>query len=173
MFCSSVLVFGGTEGDGYHFLILRAQTHFRRHRGRRIPISCFALHCHFRRFRGRRVPFSCFPLSGLFLALPRATVFVFLFCATGLIFGVTEGVWSRFHVLHTRTRFRRNRGRRVPFSCFKLPDAFSAVPRETGTVFLFCTPKLIFDCSGSVGYRFHVLRARNHFRRYQGRRVPF
>jgi hypothetical protein len=95
------------------------------------------------------------------------------FCATGLIFGVTEGVWSRFHDLRVRTRFQRYRGRWVPFSCFALPDSFSAVPRASGTVLIFGAPILIFGGNSGVGSRFHVLRSRTHFRLYRGRHVPF
>jgi hypothetical protein len=40
----------------------------------------------------------------------------------GLIFGGTEGVGSRFNVLRARTYFRLYRGRQVPFSCLALPD---------------------------------------------------
>jgi hypothetical protein len=212
MFCSPVLVFGGTEGDRYRFLILRAQTHFRGHRGRRVLFSCFALSdsfsavsrasgpifmlsalglvfgvtegdgfrflvlrfwARFRHYRGRLVPFSCFALPYSFSAAPRASGPIFMFCAPVLVFGGTEGVGSRFHVLRSRTRFGRYQVRRDPFSFVAFPDSFSAVPRATGTVFLCCAPELIFDSSGSVGYRFHVLRAWNLFRRYQGRRVPF
>jgi hypothetical protein len=32
------------------------------------------------------------------------------------VFGISEGVGSRFHVLPSRTRFRRYRWHRVPFS---------------------------------------------------------
>jgi hypothetical protein len=63
--------------------------------------------------------------------------------------------------------------RRVPFSCFALPYSFSAVPRASGPVFMFCAPRLVFGGAGGVGSRFHVLRARTDFRRYRGRRVPF
>jgi hypothetical protein len=125
-----------------------------------------------------------------------------MFCATGLVFGVTEGVGTRFHVLCFRTRFRRYRGRPFQISCFPLLDMFSAVPRAWGPFFMFCAPGLIFGCtvgvgsrfafpgtscpvflfcapelffgiSEGVGSRFHVLCARTHFRRYRGRRVPF
>jgi hypothetical protein len=58
----------------------------------------------------------------------------FMFCAPGLVFGGNEGVGSHFHVSHfhvlrSRPRFRRYRGRQVPFSCFALPDSFSTVMR--------------------------------------------
>jgi hypothetical protein len=120
--CAPGLVFGGTVGVGSRFLSWRARTRFRRCRGRRVPFSSLAR------------PYS-------FSAVPRASGLVFMFCANGLIFGGTVDVGSRFHVLRSRTRFRRYRGRPVPFSHFAHPDLFSA--------------------------------PRTHFRRYRGRRVPF
>jgi hypothetical protein len=85
---------------------------------------------------------------------------VLMFCAPGLVFGGAEYVGSRFHVLPARTRFRRYRRRRVPFSCFVLPDSFSAVPSASGPVFMFCPPGLVFGGTECVGSRFHVLPAR-------------
>jgi hypothetical protein len=105
---------------------------------------------HFQRYRGRRIP---------------------LFCASGLVFGGAECVGSRFHVLRARSRFRWYRWRRVPFSYFALPDSFSAVPRASGPVFMFCAPGLVFSGTEGVGNRFQVLRARTHFRRYRGRKT--
>jgi hypothetical protein len=115
-----------------------------------------------------------------------------MFCAPGLFFSVSEGIGSRFHVLRSRTRSRRYRGRRVPFSCYALPDSFSAVPRVSDPIFLYCAPGLFFDVTegvesrfhvfapglifgGTEGVRshFHVLRSWNRFRRYRERRVPF
>jgi hypothetical protein len=40
---------------------------------------------------------------------------VFMFYASGLVFNGTEAVGSRFHLLRSRTRFRRYGGRQVPF----------------------------------------------------------
>jgi hypothetical protein len=122
------------------------------------------------------VPFSYFVLPNSFSPVMRASGPVFMFCPLGLIFGDTEGVGSLFHVLRAQTYFRRYRVCRVPFSCFMLPDSFSAVPRASGPVFKFCALGLIFDGIkgvARVGSRFHVLRARNHFQRFRGRRVPF
>jgi hypothetical protein len=96
-----------------------------------------------------------------------------MFCAPGLIFGGTEGVDSRFHVLRTRNHFRRCRGSHDPFSCFSRPDSVSAVLRASAPVFMFCAPALGFDGTEGVLSRFHVLRARTRFRRYRGRRVLF
>jgi hypothetical protein len=105
MFCAPVLVFGGTESVRSRFQVLRAQSHFRRYRGRRIPYSSFVR------------PFS-------FSTVPRAWGPVFMFCAPGLVFGGTEGFGSRFDVLRARTRFRPYRRRRIQFSCFARPDSF-------------------------------------------------
>jgi hypothetical protein len=153
MSCASVIVFGGTECVGSRFHVLRSQTRFRR-------------------YRGRRVPFSCFALPDSFSAVPRASGPVFMFCAPGLIFGGTERVGSRFHVLRSRTRFRRYRGRRVPFCCFALPNPFLAVPRASGPVFMFYAPGRIFGGTEGIPSRFHVLRSQTYFQRYRGRRVP-
>jgi hypothetical protein len=146
MFCVPGLIFGGTEGVGSRFDVSRSRTSFRR-------------------YRGRRVPFSCLARSGSFSAVTRATGPVFLFCAPGHIFGGNEGVRSRFHVLRARTRFRRYRGSRVPFSCFARPDSFSGVTRLSGPVFMFYAPGLIFGGNEGVRSLFHVLRARMRFRR--------
>jgi hypothetical protein len=77
-----------------------------------------------------------------------------MFCAPGLIFGITEGVRYCFHVLLSRT-------------------CFSAVPRVSGPGFIFCSPGHVFDGLEGVSSRFLVLRSRTRFRRYGGRRVPF
>jgi hypothetical protein len=100
MFFAPRLVSGGTECVGSRLHVLRCGTRFRRYRGRWVSFS--------------------FPDS--FLTFLRASGPVFMFCAPGLVFGSTEGVGSRFHILRSRTRFRRYRGRRVPFSCFALLD---------------------------------------------------
>jgi hypothetical protein len=153
MFCATGLAFGGTEGVPSCFHIFRSRTCFRRYRGCPVPFSCFTDQSRFRRFKGRRVAFSCFR-------------------RTGLVFGGTGGVGLRFLVLRSPTRFCRYRGRRVPFSCFALPGSFSAVPGASGPVFLFCAPRLIIGGTYGVVSRFHVLRARTHFRRYRGRLLP-
>jgi hypothetical protein len=154
MFCAPGLVFGGAECVGSRFHVLRSRTPFRR--------------C-----RVRRVPFSCFALPDTFSAVPSASGPVFMFCAPGPIFGDTEGVGSRFHVLRSLTRFRQYQGRRVPFSCFALPDSFSAVTRASSPIFIFCPRGHGFGSTDAVGSRFHVLPARTRFRRYQGCRVSF
>jgi hypothetical protein len=149
IFYAPELVFGGTEGVPSRFHVVRS-------------LTCF------RRYRGRRVPFSCFALPDSYLAAPRASGLVFTFCAIRLVFGSTRGVGSRFLILRARTRFRMFRGRRVPFSCFACPGSFSAVPNASGPVFEFCAPELLFDGTEGVGCCFHVLRARNRFRRTEG-----
>jgi hypothetical protein len=131
MFCAPGLFFGRTECVMSCFPVLRSQTRFRRYRGRRVPFS----------------------------AIPRALGPVFMFCAPEHVFGGVEGVRSHFHVLRAltrlrlyrgrrlpftcfehRTHFRRYRGRQASFSCFALLDPFSAVPRASCPVFMFCTP---------------------------------
>jgi hypothetical protein len=96
-----------------------------------------------------------------------------MFCAPRLVFDGTEGVWSRFNDLCSRTHFRRCRVCRVPFSCLVLQDSFSAVPRSSGPVFTFCAPGLVSGGIGDVGCHFLILRARTRFQRFRGRRVPF
>jgi hypothetical protein len=153
-FYSPGLIFGGTECVGFRFLVLRDRTHYRR-------------------YPRRRVPFSSLALSDSFSAVPSASNPIFMFCAPRLIFGGTGDVVSCFHVLRSRTRFRRYRGRRVLFPCFALPDSFSTVPEASCPVFLFCAPGLFFGGSEGVGSRFLILQSLTHFRRYRGRRVPF
>jgi hypothetical protein len=154
MYCSPEIIFSDIEGVGFLFNVLRFRTRFRR-------------------YRGRPIQFACSALPDLFSAVSSASGPNFMFCAPVLIFSGTEGVVSRFHVLRARTRFRRYRGRRLPFSCFALPDSFSALPRASCLVFMFCTRVLIFGGTEVVGFLFDVLRARTRFGRYGGRRVPF
>jgi hypothetical protein len=173
IFCSPEHVFGGTEGVGSRFNIIRSLTRFRRYCGHRVPFSYFAL-----------------PVS--FSAVPRASSPVFMFYANRQFFDDTGGVGFRIHLLRSRTCFRRYRGRQLPFSCFACPDSFSAVPRASGPILMFCAPGLFsavprasgpvfmfcapghfFGCVECVGSRFHILRARTHIRRSRGRRVVF
>jgi hypothetical protein len=109
-----------------------------------------------------------------------------------LVFGGTDGVGSRFHILCSHTHFVWYRERRVPFLCFALPNSFSAVPtasdpvfiflllnlfsavpRVSGLVFMFCAPGLVWGYTEGVESCFHVLRSWIRFGRYRGRRVPF
>jgi hypothetical protein len=96
-----------------------------------------------------------------------------MFCAPGVVFGCTEGVDSDLHVLCSRTRFLRYRGRQLPFSFLARPDSFSAISKSSGLVFKFCAHRLVFGGAECVGSRFHILRARTRFQRYRGRQVPF
>jgi hypothetical protein len=145
MFCAPGPVFDCTEGVVSRFQFLRSRTHFRRYRGRRVPVSCSAL-------------------SDRLLAVPTMSGAIFMFCAPGPVFGGSDAVGSRFHVLRYWTHFWRYRGRRVQFSCFALQDPFSAVLIASGPVFMFCAPGLIFGGTEGVGSR---------FRRHGGLRVPF
>jgi hypothetical protein len=184
MFCAPGLVFGGTEGVGSRFHVLRAQTHFRR-------------------YRGRPILFLWFLHPDMFLAVRRASRLVFMFCAPRHVSRGTEGIRSRFHVLISRTHFRRYGGSRVPFSCFvrqdsffsgtegirfrflflrsrarfrqnrgcrlpflsfAFPDSFSAIPMASSPIFMFCAPELVFSGTEGIGSRIHVLRSRTHFR---------
>jgi hypothetical protein len=165
IFCASELIFDITDGAGYYFHVLRSRTRFPR-------------------YRGRRVEFSCFALQDSFCALPRVSVLLFLFCTPVLIFDGTECVESGFHISRSRTRFRRYRGHRVPFSCFAfpgrvsfsciaLPDSFSTVPSASSLVFMFCAPRLVLGCTEGVEYHFHVLCSQTRFRWYRECRVPF
>jgi hypothetical protein len=147
MFCVPELIFSGTEGVGSRFHVLRAWTHFRR--------------C-----RVRQVPFSYFVCQDSLSAVTRASGFVSKFCPPGLVFSCVKFVGSLFHVLRSRTHFRRYRRRRVPFSCFARSESFSAVPRASGSFFMFFGSGLIFGGTDSIGSRFYVLRTRIHFRRY-------
>jgi hypothetical protein len=97
---------------------------------------------------------------------------IIIFCAPEHVFGGIEGVGSRFHVLSSHTSFWRNRASRVPFSCFTLPDSFSAVSRASGPSFIFFALRPVFSGTKGVGSRFHVLLPQTHFHRYLGRRVP-
>jgi hypothetical protein len=60
MFCALGLVFGGTEGVGSRFRVLRARTCFRQNRGRPIPFSCFPLPHMFCVVTRASGPFLCF-----------------------------------------------------------------------------------------------------------------
>jgi hypothetical protein len=154
MFFAPGLVFCGAECVGSRFNVFSARNHFQL-------------------YRGRQFPFSCFARPNSFSEVPRASGPVFMFWASGLVFGGAECVGSSFHVLRSRTRFRRCRVRRVQFLCFALPDSFSAVPRVSCLVFMFCAPGPVFGGTDGVRSNFHVLRSRTHFRRYRWRRVPF
>jgi hypothetical protein len=96
-----------------------------------------------------------------------------MFCVPVLVFGGTEGVGSRFHVLHPCIYFRRFRGCRVSFSRFASLYSFSTVARASSPVFKFCYPGHIFAGMDGVASLFHVLHFRTHFHLFRGCRVPF
>jgi hypothetical protein len=154
MFCAPEHVFGGTKGIRSLFHVMRSLTRFQR-------------------YRGCRVPFSCFACPNSFSVVPRPSGPVFMFSYPGHVFGRIEGVGSLFHVLHSRTRFWRCRGRPIPFSCLPLPGMFLALPRASGPFFMFCAPGIIFGGIEGVRSHFHVLRFRTHFWRYRGHQIPF
>jgi hypothetical protein len=79
-----------------------------------------------------------------------------MFCAPGVVFRGTEGVGSRFHVLRSQTHFRRYRERRVQLLCFARPDLFSAEPRASAPVFIFCVPELVSHGTEGVGSCFNL-----------------
>jgi hypothetical protein len=167
LFCAPGHVFGGTDGVGSRFHVLR----IRLYRGCQLPFSCFALSFSTIPTVSCLVFMFCTP--GLIFGGIRTSGTVFMFYAPGLAFGGTEGVRSLFHVYRARTRFRWYRGRRLPLSCFALPDTFSAVPRASVPVFMFCLSGLVFGCTEGVGSRFHVLRSQTIFRWYRGHRDSF
>jgi hypothetical protein len=187
MICAPVLVFGGT-----YFHVLPSVTRFWRYGGRQVSISCFASPNSFSTVSRASVLVSYFTRPDSLLAVPRVSGPVFMFCAPGLVFDGSESLRSRFHGLHSRTRFRpclvrgsrfhvlrvrthfrRHRGRPIPFSCFPLRDMFSVVRRASGPVLMFCAHRLISGGTEGVRSRFDVLRSRTHFRLFVGCRVPF
>jgi hypothetical protein len=182
MFCAPGPISGGTDGEDFCFHVLRSWTRFRRYRRRPVPLSCFALpysfsavprasgavllsRNHFLRYRGRWVQFTCFALQEAFSAVPRASCPVIMFCTRGPNFDGIEAVVSRFHVLRSRTYFRRYRRRRVLFSCFALKDPFLAVPTASGPIFMFCVPGPVFGGTDGVRSSFYVLRSQTRFPR--------
>jgi hypothetical protein len=174
MFCAPELIFGGVECVWSRFPVLRAWTLFRQYQGCLVSVSCFPFSDIFSAVpRASGTAFMFYAPEHVFSGMEGVLGLIFMFCAPGLVFGGTEGVWSYFHVLRSRTYFRRYRVRRVPFSCFVPPNSFSAVPRATGPVSIFYASGLVFDGTEGVASRFHVLRSRSRFWRYGGRRVPF
>jgi hypothetical protein len=155
MFTTPGHVFGGAEGVGSRFHVFSYPDSFLAVRRVLGPVSMFCVR------------------SDSFSAISRASGPVFMFCDPEHVFGSTEGVGFRFHVLRSRTHFRRYRGCIFPFSCFAIPDTFSAVRRATGLDLTFCATRLISGGTEGVDSRFHVLCARICYRRYRGIRVPF
>jgi hypothetical protein len=114
-----------------------------------------------------------FCAPGLIFGCSMGIVSILVFCALGLVLDGNEGVGPIFHILRSRTRFGRYRGRRVPFSCFTLPDSFSAVPWTPGSVVVFCALGLVLGGTEGAGSSFHTLRSRSRFGQYRGPRFPF
>jgi hypothetical protein len=135
MFYALRPVLDGTEGTWSYFHMLCLQTHFRR-------------------YRGRRVPFSYFALLDPIWAVPRTSVPVFMFCASVLIFSGTDDAQSSFHVLPPGLIFGGTKDIGVSFLCFAIPDSFWAVPRASGSVFIFCAFGLIFDSTDGARFSF-------------------
>jgi hypothetical protein len=158
MFCAHELIFGRTYCVRSHFHVLRARLFFDGTEGFRSRFHVLRSRTLFRRCEGRRAPFSCFALLDSFSTVSRASDPVFMFCVPILVFcgnlGVESrfhdlrsrthfwrcGVGSYFHVLRSRTHFRRFQLCQVPFSYYARPDSFSAVPRTSCPVFMFCAP---------------------------------
>jgi hypothetical protein len=192
MLCAPGLVYGGTEGVGYHFHVMRARTHFRRYRGSAVLLSSFALpgiflavpsaSGHVFMFCTPRlvsaVPSATstvimFYAPGIVSAVPRASGPIFMFCSPGVVFGGTEDVRSRFHVLRARTRFSFVPRASCPVFMFCAPGLISAIPSVSCPVFMFCAPGHVFGITAGIGSRFHVLLCQTRFRRYRGRQLPF
>jgi hypothetical protein len=156
MFCASGFVWGCTKGVGSRFQVLRSRNYFVQYRGHGAPFSCFVLSKSFADFPRAVIPFSSFALPDTFLAVSMASGPVFMFCVPGLILSGTAGMRSSFHVLRSMTHFERYRGHEVQFSCFALPDSFGEVPRASGTIYMFCTPRLFFGGTRAFGPIFIV-----------------
>jgi hypothetical protein len=134
MFFTPGLIFGGTDGIGsrFHFLLPNSFSTIPRVSG---PVFyVLRSRARFGLKRGRWVPFSSFTLLVLFWTVQRARGPVFMFCAIRIVWCRTKGGGFRFPVLRSLPRFRRYRGRRVPFSCFVLPDSFWAAQRASRPV---------------------------------------
>jgi hypothetical protein len=184
IFYAPGLVFGGTGGVGSRFHVVRGRARFRRYRRRRVLFSSIALPDSFSAIPGASGHVFIFVRPDSISLVPRASGLIFMFCALGIVVGGTEdggscfmfcapgpffvfcaprlvfggnkGVGSHFYVLRVQTHFRLYRGRRVPFSCFALPDSFSAVSSVSGPAFMFCALGLFFGrIEGVVSY-FHV-----------------
>jgi hypothetical protein len=173
MFCAPGIVFSGTEGVRFRFHDLRAQASFRRYRWCRVLFSYFARPNSFSAVPRSSGPVFTFCAPSLIFGGTGASCSFFLSSVLGLIFGGSEGVGSRLHVLRAPTRLRRFRSCLVPFSCFARPGTSSTVLRASNAVIMFCSPGLVFSSTEGVRSRFHVFRSRSFFRSYRGRQVPF
>jgi hypothetical protein len=117
----------------------------------------------FRGYRGRRVLFSIFVFSDPYIVVSSASGLVLMFCAPKPIFSVINGFGSHFHVLRSRTLFRRYRGRRFRFHVLRTRTSFRRYRRRQVLFFMFCAPGPVFGGTDCVGSR---------FRRYRRRLVP-
>jgi hypothetical protein len=88
LICATEPVFDGTEDVGSSFHVLRSRTHFRRYRK-----------CQFQ--------FSYFAPPDERSEVSRSSGPVFMYCAPGPMFGDSERISSSFHLLCSRTHFRR------------------------------------------------------------------
>jgi hypothetical protein len=96
-----------------------------------------------------------------------------MFFSRRLVFGGTVGIGSLFHVLRSRSYFRRYRGCRVLFSFSVRSNSFSAVSRASGPFFMLCAPGLVFGGTEGIHSSCNVVRAWTRFLRFGGRQVPF
>jgi hypothetical protein len=108
----------------------------------------------FGRYRWRRVPFSCFAPSNSFWAVQRAPSPFLCFVHPDSFSTVSSASSPIFHVLRSRTNFRRYRGRWDAFSCFMPPYSFSTIPRASGPVFMFCAPEPVLRGTEGAGSSF-------------------
>jgi hypothetical protein len=99
MFCSPILIFGGSEGVGTLFNVLRVRTCFLGYRGRRVPFSCFARPDSFSAVSSVSCPYFMFCAPVLVFSGTGGVGSHFHILLSGLVFSGTEGVGSRFHVL--------------------------------------------------------------------------
>jgi hypothetical protein len=94
IFCAPV--FHDTKSVGFHFYILRSQTHFRRYQGHRVPFHILRSRTHFGRYRGTKFHVSYYALPDPFSMVPRVP-------------------YSNFLIMRFRTHFRWYRGGWVQF----------------------------------------------------------
>jgi hypothetical protein len=171
--CSTGFIFGGIEGAKSRVHVLHSWNHFGCSEDVAYKFHVLRSRTHFRQYGGCRVQFACFVPTYLFSTVPRALGLVFMFSTPKLVFGGTEVAESTFHALRSEIHFRRYRGREVWFSCFTLPDPFSAVKLASGPVFIFCAPGPVLGGINGVGSNFHVLRSRTRFGQYRECRDTF
>jgi hypothetical protein len=94
IFGGTGVIFGGSKVVESRFNVLRARFVSGGTEGVMSRFQELCFRTHFQQYRGRLVPISCFVLSDSFSAVPSASGLVFMFCAPGIVFGGTGGVWS-------------------------------------------------------------------------------